>query len=87
MTRVLISLTLWTVGCAEVEQSSSCATYVACIQAKDDVDGVETDLDRFEPDGACWGSPEGASLCDRACVNGLDWMQGAYADLPEECAE
>ena len=35
-------LLLVTVGCAQVEQSQSCATYVACIQAQDEVKG-----DRF----------------------------------------
>ena len=53
-------------GCAEVEQSASCEEYVACIRAQDAVSGVETDLERFEADGDCWGNPEGAALCDRA---------------------
>lgn len=72
-------------GCAEVEQSASCEEYVACIRAQDAVSGVETDLNRFEDDGDCWGNPEGAALCDRACTNGLEWMRDEVADLPEEC--
>jgi hypothetical protein len=72
-------------GCAEVEQSASCEEYVECIRSRDAVSGVETDLARFEEDGACWGNPEGAGLCDRACTNGLEWMRDEVADLPEEC--
>ena len=79
-------LLLMAVGCAQVEQSQSCATYVACIQAQDEVKGIETDLVRFQPDEACWINPDIADLCDRGCVNGLAWMQETMSDLPEECA-
>ena len=74
-------------GCAEVTQTASCADYVSCIQAIDDAAGTETDLDRFDVGGVCWGNPEGAALCDRACGNGLAWMRESYSNLPEECAE
>ena len=80
-------LTLFVSGCAEVQQTDSCAAYVECIQAVDAQSDSTTDLDRFEVGGVCWGNPEGAALCDRACSNGLEWMRDAYSDLPEECAE
>ena len=72
-------------GCAEVEPSASCEEYVACIRSQDAVSGVETDLARFEEGGACWDSPQGAGLCDRACTNGLEWMRDEVLDLSEEC--
>jgi hypothetical protein len=74
-------------GCASgpVAQRESCEAYVACVQARDAEIGITTDATRFEPGGACWGNPEIADLCDRACANGLDWLRGAVASLPEEC--
>lgn len=78
---------LFFAACADVTQTDSCAAYVDCVQAMDDQLGTGTDLDRFEAGGVCWGNPEGAALCDRACGNGLEWMRDAYSDLPEECAE
>lgn len=73
-------------GCAgEVVQTASCAQWVACIDARDDQLGITTDNVRFEAGGGCWSGAEGAALCDSACESGLEWMQEAYADLPEEC--
>ena len=74
------------VGCAQVEQSASCAAYVSCVRAQDAAKGIETDLVRFEPGGDCWGNPDGAGLCDRACTNGMLWLQETFSDLPQECA-
>ena len=74
-------------GCAEVGPSDACVDYVACIRAQDDASGLVTDVARFEEGGACWGNPDGAGLCDRACDNGLEWMREEVADLPEECVE
>ncbi len=51
----------------------------------DESEGVTTNAARFEPEGACWGGPEGAALCTRACSGGLDYIKAAYADLPEAC--
>ena len=82
MWRLMVMMVM---GCAQVEQSASCNSYVACVRAQDAAKGVETDMVRFEPAGDCWGNPEGAALCDRACSNGLLWLQEQYADLPEEC--
>lgn len=58
---------------AEVEQAPACARYTACIRALDEAAGRETDLDRFDPGGACWGSETGATACARACTRGLAW--------------
>lgn len=71
---------------AEVEQSPACARYAACIRALDDAAGRETDLDRFDPGGACWGGSDvGATLCDRACTRGLQWEARRSPAPPQEC--
>lgn len=72
-------------ACADVSQSPACATYVSCVEARDAARGSSTDLLRFQPDGECWGTPAGADLCDRACTNGLAWLQESETDLPEVC--
>ena len=72
-------------ACAQPEQSAECARYLACVRAIDAQEAVTTDAKRFEADGACWGGPEGAALCTRACAGGLSYLQKAYSDLPEAC--
>lgn len=75
-------------GCGEValEQTPACASYVACIAAKDSVAGTTTNVARFEPDGACWGFSEAAvSLCDRACSAGLSFVREREPGAPSEC--
>lgn len=81
------SILLLLLGCAQPPtQTTTCAAYVACVQARDQVLGIETDLLRFEPQGDCWGgSEDGAALCDRACSGGLEWLRESYEDLPEAC--
>ena len=79
-------LLLLLVGCdTSVPQSEACAQWVACIDARDDQLGVETDNDRFLANGPCWGNPEIGHLCDDACTAGLELMPDLYSDLPEEC--
>lgn len=80
-------LLLLVLACAEVSQTDACARYVACIQAKDTDAGTTTDVVRFQPEGECWGTPAGADLCDRSCVNGLAFERTRAADAPAECAE
>lgn len=70
---------------AEVEQTTACARYTACVRALDEASSRETDVDRFDPGGACWGSEAGATLCDRACTRGLAWEARRSASPPEEC--
>ncbi|MCB9742078.1 MAG: hypothetical protein H6741_09235 [Alphaproteobacteria bacterium] len=84
-TFTLLGLAALTACGGEVPQTEACAAYVACVEARDLELGIRTNLDRFEPGGACWGSAEGGALCDRGCSSGLAWMQDAYADLPEAC--
>lgn len=74
------------VACREgVEQAPACARYTACIRALDEAAGRETDLDRFDPGGACWGSDAGATLCARACDRGLAFEQRRSPAPPLEC--
>ena len=82
---ILMCLSSTIIGCADPKQSSECAQYVSCVRAMDESEGVTTNAARFEPEGACWGGPEGAALCTRACSGGLDYIKAAYADLPEAC--
>lgn len=70
---------------AEVEQAPACARYTACIRALDEAAERETNLDRFDPGGACWGSEEGGTLCERSCVRGLEWEARRNAQPPQEC--
>ena len=73
-------------ACSEpVEQSSSCAQWVTCIDARDAELGITTNIDRFIPDGTCWSNPEQADLCDKACSAGLVQLAEVYTDLPGEC--
>lgn len=80
MARALASIVLLLLGgCLGAEQTEACRAYVACVRALDARDGVVTDADRFEADGACWGGPTIAELCDHACVRGLDTLR---AEVP-----
>ena len=73
-------------ACAtEVEQAPVCEHYVECIRSLDELAGVETDLDRFDPGGACWGSEEQGKICIRACTRGLEWENERRTDAPEAC--
>ncbi len=68
-----------------VDQSSACASYVACIEARDDAMGIETNLERFRASGDCWGSEEGGELCTKSCERGLEFY-AEQAGAPGECA-
>ena len=82
-----ITLCLFASGCSgPVEQRTACAEYVSCIAARDGLRGSTTNVHRFEADGDCWGSPEGADLCETSCVNGLAFLRDREQNLPEECS-
>lgn len=70
---------------SEVEQRPACARYTACIRALDEAADRETDVDRFDPGGACWGSEDSATACERACTRGLAWEASRSAITPAEC--
>lgn len=73
-------------ACApEPEQPPVCEQYTACIRSLDALAGHETDLDRFDPGGACWNSEETAKACVHACTRGLEWEQSWRDPLPEAC--
>lgn len=78
----------WLLGCeGEITPTPACEAYVACLSARDEARGLNTDMVRFEAGGACWGSHESAEFCDGGCARGLAWLQEAEADtLPGECA-
>lgn len=72
-------------ACGGVEQAPACDRYTTCIRALDERMERETNLDRFDPGGACWGSEEGGTLCERACERGLLWEATRNPDPPAEC--
>lgn len=69
-----------------VDQSPSCAQYVACLAARDARDGTATDVVRFSPAGDCWGTPRGGELCATACEAGLVFLHDHDATDLVECA-
>lgn len=74
---------LFLLACSpEAAQTEACARFVSCVHARDPA----VDTLRFEAAGDCWGSPAGADLCDRACVNGLAFLRSAEPTLPDACA-
>lgn len=74
------------VACDDGEaQAPVCEQYTACIRSLDELAGVETNLDRFDPGGACWNSEEGAKSCARACTRGLEWERARRVDAPDSC--
>ncbi|MEC7240375.1 MAG: hypothetical protein VXW32_04000 [Myxococcota bacterium] len=80
-----------------VEQSAACEQWVSCIDARDQLNGVSTNMVRFLPiktdadgeiiEGQCWGNPEISDLCDKGCIAGLEKMGELYDDLPQECQQ
>jgi hypothetical protein len=82
------ALWLWPlfVACGEaVEPTAACQAWTSCVAARDAVAGIETDVVRFAPGGACWDNPEIAELCDRGCVSGLDWLRETEPGAPAAC--
>jgi hypothetical protein len=68
-------------GCTSPEQSPSCKAFVACVRALDTQAGTLTDTARFEPDGDCWGNPDGAALCTTACARGTTKLKEQHPAL------
>jgi len=75
-------------GCfgGAVDQTAACAQYVRCIDAVDTLAGQTTNLDRYEPGGACWGNSEIAELCTTSCARALARIQELAPPPPTECA-
>ena len=83
-----LTIALLFVGACEVDtsQTESCAHYVQCLEARDAILGITTNIDRYKPEGVCWGGiTAGQELCDRSCEAGLKYLQERDPDVPEEC--
>lgn len=80
---LLITFALGACSSEGPAQTEACEAYVSCLQARDARLGVQTNADRFEAGGACWGSEDGAHLCDTACSRGLEFL--ASHDPAPEC--
>jgi hypothetical protein len=74
-------------GCGEesVPQSTSCAAFVACIEAIDAAESQTTNLDRYVEGGACWDNQQIAGSCATSCERTLERMRTRVAGLPAEC--
>lgn len=59
------------VACAGAEQGPECKAFVECVAAVDVLRSTQTNVDRFLPDGACWGGKKGAAVCESACRRGV----------------
>ena len=66
-------------------QAAACQHFVACVKELDAQRSMSTNVVRFEASGGCWGSPEGAELCTKACTRGLEVIRRA-APVPAGCA-
>lgn len=59
------------VACGRAEQGPECEAFVECVTAVDVLRSTTTNVDRFLPDGACWGGTKGAEVCESACRRGV----------------
>lgn len=77
---------LMSASCGRVPQTAECQQFLACVAELDAARGTATDVARFEAEGGCWGSAEGAKLCTDACARGVEWLQRTYAEVAS-CAQ
>lgn len=68
-----------------VAQSVECKTYVACVRALDLAQGRTTNMNRFLPDGVCWGNAPTGELCETGCRRGVEWLRAHETVVPKEC--
>lgn len=57
-------------GCG-TEQGPECRAFVACVAKLDSLKSTQTNVARFSPEGACWGSDKSARVCESACRRGV----------------
>lgn len=69
LTPLLLALSVWT-GCG-AEQGPECRAFVACVAKLDAVKLTQTNVSRFLPEGACWGSDKSAQVCESSCRRGV----------------
>ena len=75
------------VACGRAEQGPECKAFVECVAAVDVLRSTTTNVDRFVPDGACWGGAKGAAVCESACRRGVVLLHQQEPQLvcnPEE---
>ena len=65
----VLSVSIWT-GCG-AEQGPECRAFVACVAKLDAVKLTQTNVSRFLPEGACWGSDKSARVCESSCRRGV----------------
>lgn len=57
-------------GCG-AEQGPDCRAFVACVAKLDALKSTQTNVSRFLPQGACWGSEKSAQVCESSCRRGV----------------
>ncbi len=67
---LFLSLTTWT-GCGGAEQGPECRAFLACVAKLDALKSTQTNVSRFLPEGACWGSDKSARVCESSCRRGV----------------
>lgn len=69
LTPLLLALTAAT-GCGAA-QGPDCRAFVACVAKLDALKLTQTNVSRFLPEGACWGSDKSAQVCESSCRRGV----------------
>lgn len=62
---------LWLSACGDAEQGPACKAFVRCVSELDTQRSTSTNVERFQPGGACWNGSKGAAVCENACRRGI----------------
>ncbi len=76
----LVAFAFSSIACA-AEQGPECKAFVVCVSEFDTLRQTETNVDRFLPEGACWGGEKGAAVCEAACRRGIVLLHQQEAAL------
>lgn len=75
------ALSMLLVACGRVEQGPECEAFVECVAALDVLRSTRTNVDRFLPDGACWGGAKGGAVCESSCRRGVVLLREQEPEL------
>ena len=71
-------------GCA-LPVDEACEHYLSCRASFDAAFSQPlVDLSDYEPAGACWETPQNASLCQAHCIQGIEELRNAAREAGEE---
>ena len=87
---LLSPVMLWVavhLGCA-LPQDEECERYLSCRASFDAAFALPlADLSDYEATGACWDTPQNASLCRANCVQGTEELRNAAREAGEELSQ